>query len=89
MVAFSPPYANRSSGSSQVYHQGNGTSTPNRPPVEIVTEGDQTTPCYMTHDPDKIPSGAYTCDPNEAQCDEGWIGPISASLALIIFFSPC
>ncbi|GFX25695.1 voltage-dependent calcium channel type A subunit alpha-1 [Trichonephila clavipes] len=42
---------------------------------EIVTEGDQTTPCYMTHDPDKIPSGAYTCDPNEAQCDEGWIGP--------------
>ncbi|PRD26895.1 UNVERIFIED_CONTAM: Voltage-dependent calcium channel type A subunit alpha-1 [Trichonephila clavipes] len=44
-------------------------------PNEIVTEGDQTTPCYMTHDPDKIPSGAYTCDPNEAQCDEGWIGP--------------
>ncbi|KAF8773096.1 Voltage-dependent calcium channel type A like protein [Argiope bruennichi] len=42
---------------------------------EIVTEGDQTTPCYMTHDPEKIPSGAYTCDPNEAQCDEGWIGP--------------
>nr|XP_042909199.1 voltage-dependent calcium channel type A subunit alpha-1 isoform X2 [Parasteatoda tepidariorum] len=43
---------------------------------EIVTEGDQTTPCYKySEDSMKIPTGAYICDPDKAQCEEGWMGP--------------
>lgn len=42
---------------------------------EIITEGDQTTPCYKTDDPNKAPSGAYVCNYREAVCEEGWIGP--------------
>ncbi|XP_054715449.1 voltage-dependent calcium channel type A subunit alpha-1-like [Uloborus diversus] len=42
---------------------------------EIITEGDQTTPCYKTDDPKTAPTGAYTCSPDEACCQEGWIGP--------------
>ena len=42
---------------------------------EIITEGDQTTPCYKTDDPIKAPAGAYVCNIREAVCEEGWIGP--------------
>lgn len=42
---------------------------------EIITEGDQTTPCYKADDPQKAPAGAYVCNYREAVCEEGWIGP--------------
>lgn len=44
-------------------------------PDEIITEGDQTTPCYKADDPLKAPAGAYVCNIKEAVCEEGWIGP--------------
>ncbi|KAG8192014.1 hypothetical protein JTE90_001744 [Oedothorax gibbosus] len=42
---------------------------------EIITEGDQQTPCYMMGIDKVPPSGAYTCDASEAQCLERWHGP--------------
>ncbi|KFM77335.1 Voltage-dependent calcium channel type A subunit alpha-1, partial [Stegodyphus mimosarum] len=45
---------------------------------EIVTEGDQTTPCYFVgnqSDAEKAPTGAYLCNLSESNCTEGWIGP--------------
>ncbi|XP_067130024.1 voltage-dependent calcium channel type A subunit alpha-1-like isoform X9 [Centruroides vittatus] len=42
---------------------------------EIVTEGEQETPCYITQDPSGAPTGAYVCDSEVSICLAGWIGP--------------
>lgn len=45
------------------------------PTANIVTEGEQETPCFQVQIGFDPPSGVYLCDQNLSSCREGWVGP--------------